>query len=510
MGRGGTGIDSDGSGAVAAGPHACVELLRDSDIGASGTPELRLTINVPFELASLAEAELDVGPTSVQLRRRPTPSPARESSAPTDDLVVPLPEGFALQPDQASARFSKKRRQLTICSPCSPRQSPASEVAPAQRQEVPRTVAPSVRVGAAHTEAATPATGAPCGMAAGAADSSMGTGDPEDDEDDLPPPLEATRKLPVSVDDIGLAALVAVNAAREASHAAVRASPPEDAAPTGPTQSNEAADALMRKALAAHEQKRKETEEARRKSDLATSGGLKKGFLSSGSHGNKAKKAPRQPQPMDETEVVPYIRGTGDVDASKTASLQLPEVQKALKEGAAQLKGDQSWVTPQLLNALASRPHLAQAMSNPRIQEAMRLMQDDPDRARVNYRDDVEVMRFLKDFSELMATHFDVLGKEAPDPRRIEQQGTTANGGGRQGAKGNLPAAGADAEDQRVQEALKDPAVVAAFRDPEVQALLASLRAGRPLELHELARGNERLFHKMKVLVEKRLIDLQH
>eukprot|EP00438_Fugacium_kawagutii_P025048 Skav224654 [mRNA] locus=scaffold4300:135546:135839:- [translate_table: standard] len=45
-------------------------------------------------------------------------------------------------------------------------------------------------------------------------------------------------------------------------------------------EKNEVAEAMMQRALAAREQKRKETEEARRKAN-GFGGGLKKGFLSS-------------------------------------------------------------------------------------------------------------------------------------------------------------------------------------------------------------------------------------
>merc|ERR1712070_1341445 len=168
---------------------------------------------------------------------------------------------------------------------------------------------------------------------------------------------------------------------------------------------------MGQKALAAREQKRKETEEARRKADLA----VKKGFLL----GGKAKKSthdPRSEKAKATTEDIPFITGAADPEAARRESLKLPEVQKVIKQQTQQLKEDQSWVTPQLMQALSARPDIAKAMSNPKIQEAMQLMQTDPEGAKNKYKDDPEVTKFFKDFTGLMATHFDVLSKEAPNP----------------------------------------------------------------------------------------------
>jgi len=176
-------------------------------------------------------------------------------------------------------------------------------------------------------------------------------------------------------------------------------------------ETNDAVEAMMQKALAAREQKRKETEEARRKADLSSSSGLKKGFFSS-AKASKRKDAKTQ----KEAEEIPYITGAGSAGDAKRASLQMPEVQQALKQGMNKLKEDQSWVTPQLMAAMQARPDLMKAMSNPKIMEAMNLMQTNPDEAKHKYNNDEEVTEFMKEFSALMATHFDVLGNESKHP----------------------------------------------------------------------------------------------
>merc|ERR1712224_1150460 len=61
--------------------------------------------------------------------------------------------------------------------------------------------------------------------------------------------------------------------------------------------------------------------------------------------------------------------------------------------------------------------------------EALDMMQKDPTAATQKYKDDKEVMDFLKEFSELMAVHFDGMaksGKQAalddPNVRKVIEQ----------------------------------------------------------------------------------------
>eukprot|EP00913_Durusdinium_trenchii_P011369 g10680.t1 len=70
------------------------------------------------------------------------------------------------------------------------------------------------------------------------------------------------------------------------------------------------------------------------------------------------------------------------------------------------LKEDQSWVTPQLMAALQSRPDLLKSLSDPKIQEAMKLMQTAPGEAQRRYQDNAEVTQFLKDVTSDIADMF--------------------------------------------------------------------------------------------------------
>merc|ERR1719296_126932 len=287
----------------------------------------------------------------------------------------------------------------------------------------------------------------------------------------------------------------------------------------------------MQKAVAAREAKKKKTEEERKKADLASSGGLKKGFFSSGKAATKkaAAVSSRAEQSTSPAEEVPYITGSAD----PMQNLKLPEVQAAIKQNTEALKKDQSWVTPDLMKAMQSKPHLLAGLANPAVQEAIALMQKDPEAAQKKYANNKEVSEFLMEFSSLMATHFDLMSKNAPEAPAKKASapsagsttkpvaalmpsggggGTTESlGGGYPGGSrqpvplhtGNLPV------DDPVTKALSDPRVAEAFQDAEVQKLLAELRAGRPLEMRELCRERPQLFMKIKVLLDAGLLNLQ-
>lgn len=303
------------------------------------------------------------------------------------------------------------------------------------------------------------------------------------EEDDLPPPLEATRRR-----------TPAANAEKEKF----------DGEPEDLQEKNEVAEALMQKALAAREQKKKDTEEARKKVDQGFGGGLKKGFLG----GTKAPKknvekteaiqevSTKRDNKKSTSEEVPFITGAGSAQEAKRMSLQMPEVQQAV-QGMSRLKEDQSWITPQLMAAMQSRPDLLKALSDPKIQQAMALMQTAPDEAKRRYANDPEVTKFMQDFSGLMATHFDVLSKEAPNPGKPQAGYTQA------------PSQPAKASPAQQASPLDDPKVAKAFQDPEVQQLISELYAGKPLEMHELCQQKPHLFQKVKILLDNGLLALQ-
>merc|ERR1712066_939321 len=97
--------------------------------------------------------------------------------------------------------------------------------------------------------------------------------------------------------------------------------------------------------------------------------------------------------------------------------------------------------------------------------------------AKTKYKDDAEVTKFLKEFTGLMATHFEVLSREAPNAPKGASQPSEA------------------------QKAIPAPITgldLAAKPPPAVKPLIGALRAGQPFEMRELGQSNPRLFMKVK------------
>lgn len=468
---------------VPAGPHAHIEAVASNN----GSPALVLTVAVPFALDSMANVQLDINAHVLRL----------QGPEPGDSVEVPMPSGFALDPDGAAAKFSKKKRQLTVSSPnvCTDggvaEPNLAAPVPGCAAAAAPEVASPARQgsggyAGAAARSSPTPM--APAAAAPGGAD--------DDDDDDLPPVLVGAHSV-----------MPRSKPSSEANRLPPPKSPGSEALEGVPevSETNEVAEALMQKALAAREQKRKEAEASRQAADLSGGSGLKKGFLASGKSkkpGNTSgQKAPKA------AEEITYVAGSGDAECAKRKSLQIPEVQQALRQNITKMKEDTSWVTPQLMQALQTRPELLKAMSDPKMQQAMSLMQNDPEEARRRYEKDEKVSKFLMEFSSLMATHFDVLaatsGSSTPSAPAF---GNTPC---------DVPAASAPATTATPKKpidapvVIEDPKVQDALQDPQVQALIESLRRGQPLEMHELCRRNPWLFDKVRVLLDAGLLSMQ-
>lgn len=536
------------SGPVAVGEHASVE-VHDG--------ELRVTIAVPFELSSLADAQLDLSECLVLLRG----PPGTGGCIVGPEVRVPLPEGFVLDASRASAKYSRKRRQLTVSSPLgSGVLVPAGAAAAAAAAAVPTPAVPAASTASGGAAAALPPAAAPPAAPAAAfvpaprpaavppapavlaptaaALGGAGGAEAEEDDDDEVPCLEAARSFQPQQAMVGGSASSAAAAVQ--AHGSLAKS-----------ETNDAAQEMMETALTLREQKRKETEEARRQSDLSSGGGLKKGFLSSAKPAKKkAPAASSRPSVggaeraavQGEAEDVPYIGfAGGDAESARKESLKLPEVQAAIRQGSEMLQKDQSWITPQLMAAMQTRPDLLAGLSNPRMQQAMQLMQSDPLEAKRRFGNDPEVTKFLQDFSSLMATHFDVLGTQAPGTskgsgpaggsggavaaalarRAVEPSplvellppgaGRGAAGSGRSGNSSSSTTpfyTGNLAPDDPLAVALSDPKVADAFQDAEVQMLIEELRAGKQLEMQHLYREKPHLFRKVKILLDAKLLGM--
>mmetsp|Transcript_52825 Transcript_52825/g.115469 ORF Transcript_52825/g.115469 Transcript_52825/m.115469 type:complete len:556 (-) Transcript_52825:222-1889(-) len=532
-GGGGGAMASAESSQRRAGDHATVEVLSDG--------QLQLILNVPFELPSMSEAELDISAALVVLR-----GPA---SLGKPEVSAPLPKGFELDPDQAMAKYSKKRRQLSIVSP--------NRGTCAEGRESPKVAGTGAAASAAAVAAATGSRGT-----AEATNSAATTAAP--DSPPAAPMMNGTSHAHGQQADLVDSA--ASDARPDNTSAAVEASSSAAeslATPSAPKvvdwqtepEVNDIAQQMMMKALAAKDKKKKQTEEDRKSSNMSSGGGLKKGFLS-GAKISKSKPSNGKEKKEDD---IPFIGFSGNsAEDAKRNSLKFEEVQQQLQQGTEMLKNDQSWVTPQLMAALQARPDLQKAMQDPKVLEAIGLFQTDPTLAQQKYKNDPEVSKFMKEFMSLMATHFSVLGAQADSTKKPQSQGESSS---KKASSAPAPPPSTSREivlpssnttgepaleelgfapvprgsktaplnmtrptqpeklsseeltrnldpNDPLAKALSDPRVADAWQDPEVQKVIQEVRAGRQLEMREFARDNPRTFMKMKYLLDAGLMGM--
>lgn len=179
--------------------------------------------------------------------------------------------------------------------------------------------------------------------------------------------------------------------------------------------------------------------------------------------------------------------------------LHLPELADEAKQAEAAKVGggNNSWMTPELLQKIAAKPILRKAFTDPRYQSAMTEMQTDPQAAMRKYADVPEIREFLQSFMALMGEHFSALADKQESERAS-----------------SAPAAPVLTPEQQkaqdvAQHAMADPEVREIVADPRIQALLQSMQSGREFELDAAARSDPDVVRKLRKLSEAGLIGME-
>eukprot|EP01083_Nonionella_stella_P069363 184910_1 len=180
-------------------------------------------------------------------------------------------------------------------------------------------------------------------------------------------------------------------------------------------------------------------------------GGLRGGFLSK-PHGKKNK----QKKSNDKPKIAVVKKPVDD----QTAYV-LPEVQTAMKNSY-QSAGD--LVTPELIQKIADNPSLLRKIADPRLAQAMAEISKDPKAAKNKYRNDTEMLGFIREFMEFMGDHLSQIPSDRPqttqnqddaEPIISESREEMENFDGRSVPKSQLRKWMNDPELQRI---LNDPA----------------------------------------------------
>ncbi|KNC50557.1 uncharacterized protein AMSG_00718 [Thecamonas trahens ATCC 50062] len=216
--------------------------------------------------------------------------------------------------------------------------------------------------------------------------------------------------------------------------------------------------------------------------------GLKRGFLEeSKSEADRDKDSQlKSGQPAD------MLRMSDD---GASARLVMPEVQAAMqdKSGMASVLGSDAWVTPQLMERVASDPILAKGLTNPAFMEALSEFQTSPQAAMAKYAHDPAVQTFLRKFAGLLGEHFEALGKAEADAAAA----AAASGSGQEPLIQTVEEREAD---EAARAAVQDPAVREAMMDPKVQVVIAALQRGDQAAVQAALRDRD-VTDRIQVLV---------
>jgi hypothetical protein len=127
------------------------------------------------------------------------------------------------------------------------------------------------------------------------------------------------------------------------------------------------------------------------------------------------------------------------------------------------------WLTPDLLNKIAQKPQLLKYFMDPRFTEAIQLMQKDPQKAKETYGSNPEFNEFIKEFSSIMAEHFNNVGQKQQN------------------------------YDKEVEDILKDP---------KVSYYINILQTKGRLDVDEIEK-DPKTFEKIKKLIDKGVLKMQ-
>jgi len=136
------------------------------------------------------------------------------------------------------------------------------------------------------------------------------------------------------------------------------------------------------------------------------------------------------------------------------------------------------WMTPDLLSKITKNPNLIKYFMDPKFSEIIGMMQKDPQKAIAQFGHIPEFNEFIKEFSKLMGTHFENLGKQS-EQKQIQNQFENF--------------------DEETQEILRDPKIV---------PILQKLQSEGKLDIEEIQK-DPYLSVKIKTLIDKGVFRVQ-
>jgi len=211
--------------------------------------------------------------------------------------------------------------------------------------------------------------------------------------------------------------------------------------------------------------------EETKKEEKKAFGGMKAGFFS---NANKPKPA-AQPKKEEKNDII-------EVKATKKDSKVLDEVQQAMKVNETLADKKNEWMTPDLLSKIAANPKLTKLFTNPEYMQGITMMQKDPKGAMERFGGNPEFRELLLEFSKIMGSHFDVMGKQAAEK---------------------------EAKENAAKQPPRDPKAEAILQDPKVQYLIQCLQKNPKLDFRMVMNSDPELAQKISYLIDKGYFGLQ-
>lgn len=147
--------------------------------------------------------------------------------------------------------------------------------------------------------------------------------------------------------------------------------------------------------------------------------------------------------------------------------------EKMVKEARAASGAE--WVTPELLEAMQQRPAVWKVFADPRYASALEAFRRDPKAAAAAFEASPDLRDFLREWCELMGTHFDRLGDRAVGPLAQEVL-----------SRADHASPATPEEQAEVDRVVNDPDLAALLMDPDTQRLMQ--RCADPSEFARAAR----------------------
>ena len=207
---------------------------------------------------------------------------------------------------------------------------------------------------------------------------------------------------------------------------------------------------------------------------------FKKGFfLRDPEKENKTSSIPAKEEKKPDPKVLDltHLKSTGETIKDKIFT----EFKKEVKENSEDINKSLNyisdkkaeWCSSDLLSMISQKPNLMKFFLDPRFAEAMQLMQKDPEKFMQIYGKNPDFNEFIKEFSGIMANHFNSIGDIKKD-----------------------------------QSPPIDREVDKIINEPKVKMVIEKLQKEGKLDVNQIQRDPE-LSRKIKILIDKGFLKLQ-